>query len=155
MHEIQGHYKRYSNWKKTWRKILTYWTANNTTDEEWFATYLSHKYLKTFAPDFKKKSMYEKYLILAQNQGKSFEKTSQFIQKINPQNNLTKIFKTIARIKEWIQDTWIEKKGNLFLKNKCYLEWIEKVENRIKKWGQEADLTMWKIKIEDLKLFKN
>jgi hypothetical protein len=73
------------------------------------------------------------------------------VQKINPENNLTKTFKIVTRVKQGIQDTWIKKKGNLFLRNKAYWEWIEKIENRIKKWGQEGGLLIGKIKIEDLK----
>jgi hypothetical protein len=49
--------------------------------------------------------MYEKYLILAKNQGKSFEEIAEFVQKINPENNLTKTFKIVTRVKQGIQDT--------------------------------------------------
>lgn len=150
LHEIWVHYQRYAQGKQRERKILAYGTANYARDEEWLALYAMCEHKKKFFAGFIKKSIYEKYILLAHSQGKSFEEIGTYIQTHGIATHLKKIFVMVASIKKWIKDTSQKSAGTLFIKHKIYAEWREKINSRLGQWYDISLLYQGKIKIEDL-----
>jgi len=150
IHEIQVHYKRYVNGKKSEWKILAYGTSHYFADEEGLALYDMYEYKRKQYPDFEKKSIYDKYILLYYSQWKSFVDIANHIQTLWITSNLKKIFTIAATMKRWIQDTWKQTVGNIFIKNKIYAEGLDNVTKWIAEWNNKELLYQWKIKIEDL-----
>jgi len=157
IHEIDVHYTRFANGKKSWWKILTYGTADYIKYEEGLAIHEVWKYKRNFYPAFEQKWIYEKYLLLNYSNWKSFSQISEHIKSIKLMKNDPEfsrtgraIFNAISRIKQWIQDTGVKKIWNNYIRNKIFLEWFGVVWKWLEDWGNRELLLMWKIKPQDL-----
>ncbi|MCX6823217.1 MAG: DUF1704 domain-containing protein [candidate division SR1 bacterium] len=153
IHELQTHYTRYAHGKKTGWNIFTFGTQNYLTDEEGLALYNVCAYYKTFYPAFQKIGIYQKYLLLQQSQGISFREVATYIQDKKWSKNLSNIFTMILRCKQGIQDTSVKNQGNIFLKNKLYVDGYHHVSQRVAQGNDVNSLLQAKVKIDDLPYF--
>ena len=153
IHELQTHYTRYENGKKTWWNILAFWTQNYLTDEEGLALYNVCEYYQTLYPAFQKIWIYQKYLLLQQSQWASFREVTKYIQDKKWAKNLSNIFTMVFRCKQGIQDTSVKNQWNIFLKNKLYADGYHHVSSRVAQWNDVNLLLKAKLKIDDLPYF--
>ncbi len=150
VHEIEVHHTRYVNGKKSWWNILAHGTANYSKDEEGLAVYESRKYRRSIYPDFEQKGIYEKYILLENGDGKSFQEMKEIALSLKIAKSNVTIFNIISRLKWGVKDTSTNTKWNNFIKSKIYLDWVDALEKRIINGWCEDDLFKWKVKIEDL-----
>lgn len=153
IHEVDTHYTRYANGKKTWRHILTFGTQQYLTDEEGLALYNVYEYYKTLYPAFQKIGIYQKYLLLHYSQWASFREVATYIQDKKRTENLNTIFTMVFRCKQGIQDTSVKNQGNIFLKNKLYADGYHHILKRVAAWNDVNSLLQAKIKTNDLVYF--
>lgn len=153
IHEMDTHYTRYANGKKTWRNILTFWTQQYLTDEEGLALYNVYEYYKTLYPAFQKIWIYQKYLLLHYSQWASFREVATYIHDKKRTKNLATMFTMIFRCKQGIQDTSVKNQGNIFLKNKLYADGYHHMLKRAAVWNDINSLLQAKIKTDDLPYF--
>jgi hypothetical protein len=71
-----------------------------------------------------------------------------------PNKNLETIFKTILKIKKWIEDTSIVSEWAVYFKEKVYLDWFMKINDWVEKWNSIEWMYKGKIKLEDLDFIK-
>ncbi len=145
-HEIDIHLVRFLNWKKSGWEILKSWTAWYIKDEEWLAIYNSMKHLPK---EYDRKTIYEKYYLIDMAQKHSFSRLVDIIKWIKPRT-LSWAFNTAFRLKKWIWNTWFVDKWAIYMKEKIYLDWYNKIVNRIEEWWDTNKLMIGKIKIEDI-----
>ena len=148
-HEIDTHLVRYLNGIKSERKIFKSGSWYYQKDEEWFAIRNANKVL----PDeYEKLSMYKKYFLTHDLTKFSFAKSFDYIKFAYPERSIEWLFKTIIRSKKWLINTEIVGCG--YLKDKIYLEWFQKVDNRILQGNSPEKMYKGKIKIDDLDFIK-
>ena len=150
IHELGVHYQRYKNGEATGWHILTFGTKKYLATEEGLALYRVCAYKKTIYPAFEKIWIYQKYLLLFHAQWKSFTETAKYILDRWRAKNLSTVFTMVMRCKQGIQDTSCTATGNIFLKNKLYLEGYCEIEKR-REQGNDLDILLQgKISIADL-----
>lgn len=149
IHEISVHHQRYMNGRNSGRNLLEYGTALYQKDEEWLAMYQAYLYLSSIYPDFHKTSMYEKYFMMWNADGKSYQEMCNELRRYSPNMSLTSLFKKIVRLYMGIQNT-AAKDIPLFLYNKIYLDGFTKIQKRHQQWNDLHRLFAGKIKIEDI-----
>ena len=150
-HEIDTHLNRYINWSHTMWKIFKEWTWFYLTDEEWLAIFNERKQLPN---GYEKYSNYKMYFLISEAQKYSFEKLVNLALFFYPNKNLETIFKTILKIKKWIEDTSIVSEWAVYFKEKVYLDWYMKINDWIEKWNNIEWMYKGKLKLEDLDLIK-
>ena len=150
-HEIDTHLNRYVNWSHTMRKIFKEWTWFYLTDEEWLAIFNEKKNLPS---GYEKYSNYKMYFLISEAQKYSFEKLVNLALFFYPNKNLETIFKTILKIKKWIEDTSIVSEWAVYFKEKVYLDWYMKINDWVEKWNSIEWMYKGKIKLEDLYFIK-
>jgi hypothetical protein len=147
-HEIDTHLIRHLNGLKSGWNILKSGTGFYLKDEEGLAIYNATRILPE---DYKKDSIYKKYFLVKEAENIDFKKLVHMIDFIYPNYSREFHFKTALRIKKWIIHTSIIHPGSVFFKDKVYLEWYEKIQQRIESWNDDKKIYKGKIKIEDLK----
>ncbi len=150
-HEIDTHLNRYINWSHTMRKIFKEWTWFYLTDEEWLAIFNEKKSLPN---GYEKYSNYKMYFLISEAQKYPFEKLVNLALFFYPNKNLETIFKTILKIKKWIEDTSIVSEWAVYFKEKVYLDWFMKINDWVEKWNSIEWMYKGKIKLEDLDFIK-
>ena len=150
IHEIQVHYRRYQNSRLNEWKVLAYGVSQHIIDEEWLAIYDMCEYKKQYYPNYRKKSIYEKYVLLYYSQWKSFVDISEHMNSLGIVYTLKRRFIMVATIKRGIKDTSKRTLGNSLIKDKIYAEGLDKITKWIDQWNNKQLLYQWKIKIEDL-----
>lgn len=146
-HEIDTHLTRYINGTKTGRNIFRTGTWFYLKDEEGLAIYNA---MNKLPKDYINLWIYKKYFLLKESQKYSFEKIVDLTKFLYPEKNLERIFKTIIRLKKWIQQTEIVNEWATYMKNKIYLDWYFKIKERIEKWWDTSKLYKWKYRTDDL-----
>jgi hypothetical protein len=150
-HEIDTHLNRYISWSHTARKIFKEWTGFYLTDEEWLAIFNEKKHLPN---GYEKFSNYKMYFLISEAQKYPFEKLVNLALFFYPNKNLETIFKTILKIKKWIEDTSIVNEWAVYFKEKVYLDWYMKINDWVEKWNSIEWMYKGKIKLDDLNLLK-
>lgn len=150
-HEIDTHLARYMNWSHTARKIFKEWTGFYLTDEEWLAIFNEKKYLPN---GYEKFSNYKMYFLISEAQKYPFEKLVNLALFFYPNKNLETIFKTILKIKKWIEDTSVVNEWAVYFKEKVYLDWYMKINDWVEKWNSIEWMYKGKVKLDDLNLLK-
>lgn len=150
-HEIDTHLNRYISWSHTARKIFKEWTGFYLTDEEWLAIFNEKKHLPN---GYEKFSNYKMYFLISEAQKYPFEKLVNLALFFYPNKNLETIFKTILKIKKWIEDTSIVNEWAVHFKEKVYLDWYMKINDWVEKWNSIEWMYKGKVKLDDLNLLK-
>ncbi len=150
-HEIDTHLTRYINWSHTMRKIFKEWTWFYLADEEWFAIFNEKKYLPN---GYEKYTNYKMYFLISEARKYPFEKLVNLASFFYPTKDLERIFKTILKIKKWIEDTSIVNEWAVYFKEKVYLDWYMKINDWVEKWNSIEWMYKGKAKLDDLNLLK-
>lgn len=149
-HEVDVHIKRYMNGLATWRKILKNGTAWYIRDEEGLAIYESSKY----RPEgYEKPGMYERYFYTYHAKGKTFKEFVQLLRQSRYGESNYKLFKLALRVYKGIENTAKAWNGQLFMKDKVYLEGYTYVLNQEDILTSET-IWLWKVKISDLAMIE-
>lgn len=147
-HEIEGHYLRKINGKKTKFNILQNWTAWYITTEEWLAVYNQMRFLSK--NDSKYYSIFERYKFLDYAQKLPYDElVKRHLEYYD--YNYWKVFNYIVRMKRWVKDVSSQ---YIFTKDVVYLNWYLQISEFVKKWWRINELYLGKINIEDIKKFK-
>ncbi len=145
-HEIDIHLLRWLNWKKTGWYIFSDWTGFYLKDEEGLAVWNSFKYLPEW---YEKKWMYFKYYFILQAQKNHFARLAE-IYRWYIGWDLMKAFKWVFRVKKGIKNTWFVDSWAIWMKDKVYLDWYNKLDNWVRNWWDVNKMMIWKIKVEDI-----
>lgn len=147
-HEIEWHYLRRVNGRKTNFWILQNWTAWYITTEEWLAIYNQMRFLSK--NDSKYYSVFERYKFLDYAFKLPYEELlKRHLEYYN--NDYTKVFNYIIRLKRWIKDV---SSSYIYSKDVVYLNWYQKINNFVKSGWKINELYLGKINIEDIDRFK-
>lgn len=144
-HEIEGHYLRKVNWKKSKFSIFSRWTAWYITTEEGIAIYNQNRFLTK--EDKKYYSIYERYYFIDYALRNSYEDLiNKLIEFYN--EDYDKVFTYLSRLKRWFEkvDT-----NSVFTKDAVYVNWYLEVKAYLENQWKLDDLYIWKINIDDLK----
>jgi len=150
-HEIDTHLVRYLNWSLTGRKIFKEWTGFYLTDEEWLAIYNANQQLPS---NYEKLSLYKKYFLVWEAQKYAFSKLVDLVKFLYPEKQLERIFNTVLRLKKWIVNTSETDYWSIFFKEKVYLDWYKRINERIGKGNDIEWMYKGKVKLNELKLLK-
>lgn len=150
-HEIDTHLVRYLNGLKSGRNILKSWTGYYLKDEEGLAIYNANKFLPEW---YEKDSIYKKYYLVKEAENMDFKKLVHMIDVFNPDRTKEVQFKAAIRIKKWITHTNRIHPWTVFMKDKIYLEWYDKIKKWIDSWKLTDKIYKGKVKIEDLYFIK-
>ncbi len=159
-HEIDGHLRRYLNGDQQWRYILKTGSGFYLRDEEWLAVYMHSRRMQQIIPGYINRAIYEKYHLIRIAQQMSFVQLCEYLKTRGSEEftgkkfQLRTIFKTALKLKKWIKNTSVIHHGTVFLKDKVYLEWYKKMNQRVESWWHISQLMVGKIKIEDLEYFE-
>lgn len=143
-HEIEGHYLRKVNGKKSKYSIFKTWTAWYLATEEWIAIYNQSRFLNK--NDSKYYWLKERYYFIDFCLNNTYEDLiDEYKRYYN--NDYYTMFNYIARLKRWFKDISMEW---CFMKDVVYLNWYLEVKKFISNWWSLRDLYFWKICISDL-----
>lgn len=147
-HEIEGHYLRRVNGRKSKFWILQNGTAWYITTEEWLAIYNQMRFLSK--NDSKYYSVFERYKFLDYANKLPYEELVKRHLKYYD-NNYGIVFNYLIRLKRWVKDL---SSNYIFTKDVVYLNWYLKINKFIKDWWKINELYLWKINIEDIDKIK-
>jgi len=143
-HEIEGHYLRKINWKKSVFSIYWSWTAWYTSVEEWIAIYNQNRSLTK--ENRKYYTIYERYYFIDVALNKSYYELINELKDFY-NNDLEKVFTFMTRLKRWFVDV---SKEWCFMKDVVYVNWYFEVLDFLENGWSLIDLYFWKIWINDL-----
>jgi len=148
-HEIEWHYLRKVNWKKSIFSIFWSGTAWYTAVEEWIAIYNQNRSLTKENRKFY--TIYERYYFINVALTKTY---SDLIKELSNfyNNDYEKVFTFLTRLKRWFGDV---SKPWCFMKDVVYVNWYFEILDFIDNWWVLMDLYFWKIWINDLNDIKN
>lgn len=147
-HEIEWHYLRKINGQKAKFSILSNWTANYISTEEWLAIHNQNRFLSR--KDSKYYSIFERYYFLDYAQKNNYKKLVEEHLKYY-EDKYSLAFNYIVRLKRWVKDVT---QNYVFTKDVVYLNWFNDIKNFIKNGWKINELYLWKIWINDLQEFK-
>lgn len=147
-HEFEWHYLRKTNWRKQKLKIFSYWTAWYMWLEEWIATYNQDPFID---------SSYEKYFFNAERyyfvdyiQKHNYKELINELKKYY-ENDFSKIFDMLVRLKRWLNNV---SKKYCFTKDLAYINGYIDLIKFIENWWNIKELYFWKIWLNDLEEIK-
>ncbi len=147
-HEVETHYLRKLNWKKSKYEIFKSWTRNYLQTEEWLAIYNQNKFIKdTYSKYYTSAERY--YLIdFALNHNyNSFVK-----ELLNYYNNDYRVVGNyLIRLKRWVKNT---SKKYIFFKDIIYINWFLEISDFVSNFWNLKELYFWKIGLQDLEEIK-
>lgn len=124
-HEIGTHLVRRMNGEKTGLKLFQSGTGFYLRDEEGLAVWRS---LQTYEnPEYRDAHVF-KYEVCRKACGSSFSSLAEFVRNADPERDLERVFKACVRAKRGVCDTSSSHSGAAFLKDKVYLDGVEKIE---------------------------
>lgn len=148
-HEIEWHYLKRVNGKKSKYSIFTKWTAWYINTEEWIAIYNQSRFLTP--KDKKYYSTSQLYKLINFSLNHNYTELIEYL-KILEKNNSEAIFNKLYRLKKWLIDI---SKNYTDMKWIVYLSWYIEVLNFIENGWDIKDLYFWKISIKDLEDIKD
>ena len=125
-HEIEWHYLRKINGQKAKFSILSNWTANYISTEEWLAIHNQNRFLSR--KDSKYYSIFERYYFLDYAQKNNYKKLVEEHLKYY-EDKYSLAFNYIVRLKRWVKDVT---QNYVFTKDVVYLNWFNDIKSFIK-----------------------
>lgn len=147
-HEVEWHYLRKFNAKKTKYLIFERWTAWYISCEEWIAIFNQNKFLSK--NDKKYYYIFERYIFIDYMINNWLTKTINKMKEFY-NNDYDAIFKYILRLKRGLKDV---SKNYCFTKDLVYLNGYLEIKDFINNWWDIKELYFWKIWINDLEEIK-
>ncbi len=143
-HEIEGHYLRKINGRKSQFKILASGTAWYLETDEWIAIYNQNRFLTPY--DKKYYSIFERYYFVQFALKHSYKKLVVHLAEFYD-DDWGRVFNFMLRLKRWFQDP---SKSGVFMKDVVYVNGLFWVEDYLENGWELGDLYIWKIGIKDI-----
>lgn len=124
-HEIGTHLVRRMNGEKTGLKLFQSGTGFYLRDEEGLAVWRS---LRTYENPGYRDAHAFKYEICRKACGTTFSGLAEFVRNADPERDIERVFKACVRAKRGVCDTSSSHQGAAFLKDKVYLDGVEKID---------------------------
>jgi len=147
-HEIEGHYLRKINGRKSPFSILARWSAWYLEIDEWIAIYNQNRFITPV--DKKYYSIFERYYFLQYALKHSYRRLVKHLAEFYD-DDYERVFAYMLRLKRGFTDP---SKGGVFMKDVVYVNGFVKVQNYIDAWWSLESLYVWKLNIDDIKLLK-
>ncbi len=147
-HEIEWHYLKKINGKKSKYPIFAHWTAGYLSNEEWIAINNQNRFLTKNDKKFYSGSI--KYELINYWLNNSYQDLLKHLVDIY-WDNYSIVFNKLYRLKRWIDD--ISKKY-IDMRWVVYINWLIEINEFIQKWWNIKELYFWKIWIQDLEDIK-
>jgi hypothetical protein len=143
-HEIEGHYLRKLNWKKSDYEIFSRWTGFYLETDEWIAVFNQNRFLSK--TDKKFYWIFERYYFVWYALNHSYSELIEELKKAY-NNDLDLVFRFLVRLKRGLRNVW---DNWVFVKDIVYLNWYLNVKEYLKNNWNLEDLYIWKINLADL-----
>lgn len=144
------HVRRFVQAQKSPWLLLRRGTARSFVDDEGLAILAAESELPE---SYEKRSMRQKYLLVQQSMHKSFAELAAMLMEQDEHKSLLSVFKTVYRVKRWIQNTAVIHPWTACLQDSIYVQGYDRIRTRQAQWGDTEALMKGKIKIEDLSYF--
>lgn len=147
-HEIEGHYLRKINGRKSKFSLLTRWWAKYIETDEWIAIYNQNRFLTP--KDRKYYSIFERYYFVGYALKHSYRRLVKHLAEFYD-DDYDRVFTFMLRLKRWFKDP---SKEGVFMKDVVYVNGYFSVESYLWKGGSLESLYLWKLHIDDLNMVK-
>jgi len=147
-HEIEGHYLRKINGRKSEFKILASGTAWYLETDEGIAIYNQNRFITPY--DKKFYSIFERYYFVQYALKHSYKKLVAHLAEFYD-NDWAKVFNLMLRVKRGLKDP---SKSGVFMKDVVYVNWFFWVEDYLENGWNLGDLYIGKINIDDISLLE-
>ena len=148
-HEIEWHYLRKINWRKSGFTILARWGAGYIETDEWIAIYNQNRFLTP--KDRKFYSIFERYYFVQYALKHSYRRLVKHLAEFYD-NDYERVFSFMLRLKRWFVDPsseWV------FMKDVVYVNGFYSVEQYLDSGGTLESLYLWKLHLDDLEIVKS
>lgn len=147
-HEIEWHYLRKINGRKSLFSIVAKWSANYLEIDEGIAIYNQNRFITP--ADKKYYSIYERYYFVQYALKHSYRRLVRHLAEFY-EDDYERVFAFMLRLKRGFTDP---SKEGVFMKDVVYVNGFQKVSNYLESWGSLESLYIWKLNIDDIKLLK-
>ena len=145
-HEIEGHYLRKVNGRKSEFSILARGAARYIETDEGLAIYNQNRFVSD--TDRKYYSIFERYYFVQYALKHSYRRLIKHLAEFYD-DDYERVFTFMLRLKRGFQDP---SKEGVFMKDVVYTNGLFSVTDYIDKGGSLKDLYIWKIHLDDLEL---
>jgi len=147
-HEIEGHYLRKINGRKSPFLIMSRWSAWYLEIDEGLAIYNQDRFVTP--ADKKYYSIYERYYFVGYALKHSYRRLVKHLVEFYDED-YERVFSFMLRLKRWFVDP---SKQGVFMKDTVYVNGLQKVQWYINNGWSLESLYIWKLTIEDLGVLK-
>lgn len=148
-HEIEGHYLRKLNGRKTGLQIMSRWGARYIETDEGIAIYNQNRFLSE--RDKKYYSIFERYYFVRYGLKHSYKKLVSHLAEFY-NHDYERVFTYMLRLKRGLKDP---SRTGIFMKDVVYTNGLISVQNYINAGWKLEDLYIWKLHREDIEYIKN
>lgn len=148
-HELESHYLRTINWRKSKFTIFWSWTWDYIITEEGIAIYNQSKFIKN--TDKKYYRAFERYNLINSSVKGWYKELIKGLLDIYD-NDYYVAFSYLLRLKRWIIDV---SQNYIFIKDVIYVNGYIDIIDFISSWWDIKELYFWKISLKDLEEIKN
>jgi hypothetical protein len=148
-HEVEWHYLRKINGRKTPFSIMSRWCAGYIETDEWIAIYNQNRFVTP--QDKKYYSIYERYYFTGYARKHSYRRLIKHLWEFY-NDDYERVFAYMLRLKRGFVDP---SKEGVFMKDVVYVNWFLSVEAYLDNGGSLADLYIWKIHLDDIETIRD
>jgi alpha-L-glutamate ligase-like protein len=147
-HEIEGHYLRKINGRKSPYSIMARWAARYIETDEGIAIYNQNRFITP--QDRKYYSIYERYYFTGYALKHSYRRLVKHLAEFYD-DDYERVFAYMLRLKRWFVDPSRE---GVFMKDVVYVNGFLSVESYLDTGGSLEDLYIWKLHLDDIQTIK-
>ena len=148
-HEIEGHYLRKVNGRKSDFSILARGTAKYIETDEGIAIYNQNRFVSD--RDRKYYSIFERYYFVQYALKHSYRRLIKHLAEFYD-DDYERVFTFMLRLKRGFEDP---SKEGAFMKDTVYVNGFYSVSRYIEQWWSLKDLYIWKVHLNDLNLISS
>ena len=145
-HEIEGHYLRKVNGRKSDFSILARGAAKYIETDEGIAIYNQNRFV--WEHDRKYSSIFERYYFVQYGLKHSYRRLVKHLAEFY-NDDYERVFTYMLRLKRWFKDP---SKEGVFMKDVVYVNGFKSVSAYIEQGWSLKDLYIWKVHLDDLDL---
>lgn len=147
-HEIEWHYLRKLNGKKSWFSILARGGGRYIETDEGIAIYNQNRFLSK--KDKKYYSIFERYYFVQYALKHSYRRLVKHLAEFYD-HDYERVFSYMLRLKRWLKDP---SKEWVFMKDVVYVNGFFSVEEYMSRGWTLEQLYMWKLHIDDIEILE-
>lgn len=148
-HEIEWHYLRKINGRKSSFKIMSRGGARYIETDEGIAIYNQNRFLSE--NDKKYYGIFERYYFLAYAQKHSYKRLIERLIKFYD-HDYERVFTYMLRLKRWFEDP---SKAGVFMKDVVYVNGFMKIDRYLSSGWSLKTMYLWKLHMDDIEIVKN